>query len=122
MNFDQESKPEDFFFFFWGGGGWRRDRGGGKDSDRNKKAIGICLYLVLILYIKFQVPGSSGSLVLIQTKGERTGKGHNSANVLQNSVNSYLNMYPGQSTEFQYPSSSNFLHIVLTNFFYCYKS
>ena len=75
-----------------------------------------------MLYIKFQVPGSSGSLVLTQTKGERTGKGHNSANVLQNSVESHLNMDPKQSSEFQDPSSSDSLHIVLTRFFYFYKS
>ena len=39
-----------------------------KKKER-KKEIGICLFFVLMLYIKFPVPGSSGSLVLIQTKG-----------------------------------------------------
>ena len=39
------------------------------DFDQNKKTIGICLFFVLMLYIKFQIPGSSGSLVLTQTKG-----------------------------------------------------
>ena len=29
----------------------------------------ICLFFVLMLFIKFQVPGSSGSLVLTQTEG-----------------------------------------------------
>ena len=54
-----------------------------------------------MLYIKFQVPGSSGALVLTQTKGiTETGKGHNSASVLQNSVKSHLNMDPKQSSEF----------------------
>ena len=47
-----------------GEGGW----GGGGGFQPIKK-IGICLFFVLMLYIKFQVPGSSGSLVLTQTKG-----------------------------------------------------
>ena len=34
------------------------------DSDKQKK-----MGFVLMLYIKFQVPGFSGFLVLIQTKG-----------------------------------------------------
>ena len=44
-------------------------------------------------------------------------KGHNSASVLLNSVKSHLNMDPKQSFEFQDPSSSNFLRIVLTRIF-----
>ena len=48
-------------------------------------------------------------------------KGHNSANVLRNSVKSYLNTDPKQSSELQDPSSSNSLHIALTRFFYCFK-
>ena len=38
------------------------------------------------------------------------------ANVLRNSVKSHLNMNPEQSSEFQDPSSSNYLHILLTRF------
>ena len=34
-----------------------------------KKKIRVCLFFVLMLYIKFQVPSSSGSLVLQPTKG-----------------------------------------------------
>ena len=34
-----------------------------------KKKIRICLFFVLMLYIKFQVPSSSGSLVSQPTKG-----------------------------------------------------
>ena len=49
-------------------------------------------------------------------KEKRTGKGHNSANVLQNSVKIHLNIDPKQSSKFQNPSSSNSLHIVLTRF------
>ena len=49
----------------WGGGG----RGGFQTEKKHKKTIGIRLFFVLMLYIKFQVPGSSGSLVLTQTKG-----------------------------------------------------
>ena len=33
-----------------------------------KKTIGIRLFFALMLYIKFQVPGSSGPLVLTQNK------------------------------------------------------
>ena len=75
-----------------------------------------------MLYTKFKVPGSSGSLVLTQTTGVRTGKGQTSANILRNSVKSHFNIEPKQSCEFQDPSSSNSQHIVLTRFFYCYKS
>ena len=51
-----------------GGGGGEKERG---DSIRKKRRIGtaIRLFFVLMLKIKFQVPGSSGSLVLTQTKG-----------------------------------------------------
>ena len=65
-------------------------------------------------------PGAFGSGEL--KKELRTGKGHNSADVLQNSVKSHLNMDPKQSSEFQDLSSSNSLYIVLTKFFYFYKS
>ena len=34
-----------------------------------KKKICVCLFFVLMLYIKFQVPSLSGSLVLQPTKG-----------------------------------------------------
>ena len=63
MKFDKESKSEDFFSLGWGGGG-----AGGIPTAKRKK-IGISLFFVLMLYIKFQVPASSGSLFLIQTKG-----------------------------------------------------
>ena len=80
MNFDKESKSEDFFFGGGGGGGGgeererERERGVREgDSNRKKKentkTTGIRLFFVLMLYIKFQVPGSSGSLDLAQTKG-----------------------------------------------------
>ena len=63
MNFDQESKLEDFFL---GGRGW--GGGGGKSDQKKKKKNRYFLIFVLMLYIKFQVPVSSGSLVLIQNK------------------------------------------------------
>ena len=70
MNFDKESKSEDFFIIGWGGGGGReRGRGGRRGIPTEKKTIRIRLFFVLMLYIKFQVPGSSGSLVLTHTKG-----------------------------------------------------
>ena len=56
-----------------GGGGGVRGEGGGEGGfqpeKKTKEIIGICLFFVLMLYIKFQIPGSSGSLVLTQTKG-----------------------------------------------------
>ena len=76
MNFDKESKSEGFFFFFfWGGGGGaggEREGGGrrGIPTEKKKiqKTIGIRLFFALMLYINFQIPESSGSLVLTQTK------------------------------------------------------
>ena len=62
MSFVKESKSEENNFFW-------RDGVGRKGIATEKKTIGICLFFVLMLYIKFQVPGSSGSLVLTQTKG-----------------------------------------------------
>ena len=52
MNFDKESKSEDFFFFFFfflGGGGGERGRG-----FRPEKRFSL-FFFVLMLYIKFQV-------------------------------------------------------------------
>ena len=73
MNFDKESKSEEIFFVgMWGGGGQReRERKGrGEERDSNRtNTIGIRSFFVPMLYIKFQVPGSNGSLVLTQTKG-----------------------------------------------------
>ena len=46
-----------------GGGGGVGGAGGGGFQSK-KKTIDIRLFFVLMLYIKFQVPGSSGSLVL----------------------------------------------------------
>ena len=74
MNFDKESKSDEFFFFFFlgggggGGGGGEQEEGDSNRKKKKKKKIGIRLFFVLMLYIKFQVPGSSGSLVLTQTK------------------------------------------------------
>ena len=76
MNFDKESRSEEKkkkrVGGGGGGGGGNRERGEEGDSNRKKentKTIGIRLFFVLMLYIKFQVPGSRGSLVLTQTKG-----------------------------------------------------
>ena len=38
-------------------------------TEKKNIYIYICLFFVLMLYIKFQVPSSSGSLVLQPTKG-----------------------------------------------------
>ena len=73
MNFDKESKSV-FFFFLGGGGGG--GGGGGERAGRgiptekkntHKKNNRYLLIFVLTLYKKFQVPGSSGSLVSTQT-------------------------------------------------------
>ena len=70
MNFDKESKSEDFFLWGGGGVGERKEGGGGGVPTEKKKTQKnrYSLIFVLMLYIKFQVPGSSGSLVLTQTK------------------------------------------------------
>ena len=97
-----------------GGGGGGGRSGVPTEIKKNKKTIDIRLFFVLMLKIKFQVPGSSGSNGQVM--------GHNSVNVLRNSVKSHLNMDPKQSSEFQDPSSSNSLHIVLSMCFSFYKS
>ena len=53
MNFNQESKSEGKKKFIWGWG-----EGGDSDQKNNKKTIGICLFFVLMLYIKFQISSS----------------------------------------------------------------
>ena len=63
---------KNFFFFGGGGGGGGGEgqrRGFSTEKNKTQKTIGIRYFFVLMLYIKFQVPGSSGSLVLTQTKG-----------------------------------------------------
>ena len=70
MNFDKESKSEEKKL--GGGGGERGGEEGYSNQNKRKhknKTIGIRLIFVLMLFINFQVPGSSGSLVLTQTKG-----------------------------------------------------
>ena len=73
MNFGKESKSEEKRIGGRGGGGELGGGGGGGGEEggggSNRKNICIRLFFVLMLYIKFQVPGSSGSLVLTQTKG-----------------------------------------------------
>ena len=44
-------------------------RGIPTEKKNIKKTISIRFFFVLMLYIKFQVPSSGGSLVLTQTKG-----------------------------------------------------
>ena len=55
-----------------GGGGGETGKQEGIPTEKKKKTKitrGVRLFFVLMLYIKFQVPGSSGTLVLTQTKG-----------------------------------------------------
>ena len=61
MNFDKESKSEEKYFFERGGGGVQ--------TEKKKKKKTLCVHLLSVLYIEFQVPSSSHSLVLPQTKG-----------------------------------------------------
>ena len=74
MYFDKEPKSEEnktlfffFFFFFLGGGGggrgWREGEEGGFQPKNTKNNNRYSLIFVLMLYIKFQVPGLRGSLV-----------------------------------------------------------
>ena len=70
MNFDQECKSEEKYFFLGcveggGGGGGIPSKIKKKTKKKKKKKTGICLFCVLLRYIKFQVPSSSASLVLI---------------------------------------------------------
>ena len=69
MNVDKESNLKNLFFLFLffffvvvvGGGGW----GWGNGVFQYV----IAYFCVLMFYIKFQVPSSSGSLNLTETKG-----------------------------------------------------
>ena len=54
-------------------------------TEKKKKCSPIFL---LMLYIKFQVPSSSGSLVLQPTKDKKSKKGHNLVNISRNSLKS----------------------------------
>ena len=76
MNLDEESNSEENFVCVcvWGGGGLEVGGGVGGEGFRPKK-IGVRLLFVLMLYIKFQVPGSSGSLVLTQKRINRQVRG-----------------------------------------------
>ena len=110
----EESKPEDFFF--WGGGveggGGRRGIPTENKSKKNKRySLIFCahaLYKILSSWLKWFSSFNTNK----RSNGQV--RGHNSANVLRNSVKSHLNMDPKQSSEFQDPSASDSLHIVLT--------
>ena len=76
-----------------------------------------------MLCIKFQVQVLAQVVLKLNTNKRSKGvKGHNSANVLQNSFKSHLNIDPKQYSKFQDPSSSNALDIMLTMFSYSYKN
>ena len=63
-----------------------------------------------------------GFSIIIVAKSK---KGHNSMNVLQNSLKSYsghLNINSKLSATYQNPSSSSSQDIFLTKIFYCYNS
>ena len=66
MNFDKESKSEDFFFFFLGGGGGGGN-GRGVLTKTNRYSLIFCAHALYKIIL--QVSDSSGSLVLTQTKG-----------------------------------------------------
>ena len=104
-----------------GGGGGRGGEGGGGGFQSKKRkhkndrySVIFCAHVLYIISSSWLTWFSS-----FDTNKRSNGqvKGHNSANVLQNSVKSHLNMDPKQYSKFQDPSSSNSLHIVLTRFF-----
>ena len=71
MNFDKESKSEEKKNCSKGSGGGGGGGGGRlewREGGFQSKKKCIHLLFVLMLYVKFQVPSSSGSLVLTQTK------------------------------------------------------
>ena len=81
---------------------------------------------------EFQDPSSSNSLHIVLTRffllffffiKAKSKKGHNSINVLQNSLKSksgHLNNNPKLYAKYQKPSLSSSQDILLTRFFYCY--
>ena len=71
MNFDKESKSEDFFFFFLGGGGGGGGGGPKHTKKNNRYSLIFCAHAVY----KFPVPSSSGSLVLTQKRSNGQVRG-----------------------------------------------
>ena len=88
-----------------------------------KKKICFHLFFVLMLHIKFQVPSSSGSLVLQPTKGitDRWKDGQTDRQDLLKSKSGGLNIDLNPYVKYQNPNSSCSLDIVLTRFLYCYN-
>ena len=78
---------------------------------------------------EFEDLSSSNSLHIVLTRffffyiKAKSKKGHNSINVLQNSLkrlSGHLNNDPKLYAKYQKPSSSSSQDILLTRFFYCY--
>ena len=65
MNFDKESKSEDFFL---GGGGGGGGGAGWREGRFQTEQKNMYLLFVFMLYIKCQVPSSGGSLVFYKQK------------------------------------------------------
>ena len=93
------------------------ERGAGKVGFRSKKKQYVFTFGALYK-ISSSYPRWSSSFNT-NKRSKWTGKSNNSANVLQISVKSHLNIDPKQYSEFQDPSLSNSLDIVLTRFSYC---
>ena len=74
------------------------------------------------LNAKYQNPSSSGSQDIVLTRFSivimaESEKGHNSVNILWNTLKIIFNRY----AKYQNPSSSGSHDILLTMFFYCYN-
>ena len=129
MNFDKNPNLKKknmiiigFFFVVWGGGG------GGLFRLKKKptKTIGIrvffCSYSISYKISSFWLKWFSSFSTNKRSNGQVRGITLPMFYGIQSKVKSHLNMDPKQYSEFQDPSSSNSLHIVLTRFFYCYNS
>ena len=127
MNFDKESKSEEFFFFLGGGGGggvrgwggWRRGNPTEKKRKHknNRYSLIFCAHAlnkILSSWLKWFSSFNTNKRSNEQVRGITLPLFYrNQSKVI---------LDPKQSSEFQDPSSSNSLHIVLTRFSYFYKS
>ena len=82
-----------------GGGGGGGERGVFQPPQKN--TIGICFLLIFCAHALYKTTSSWLKWFSSFNTYKMTGKGHNSANFLRNSVKSHLNKDPKQYSEFQ---------------------